>query len=470
MTSSRRGDSTDPGASPRPRVTAFTDGVVALAQHGRVGPLADDGRWIVPFALIAYVLGTTWSWEFPDYHGIPFPPIWLALACGSLIAWRVRRGAIGPIAAAAIVAVTAMLMTDVASVWTQGIRDIEIYLKAGVRWLDGAPVYMRVPLGVAPADLSNYPFLYPPVTLPLFGALGALPEPLAVGIWLTASLGALLAGLRWVGLRWRWCLLLLLWPPIVQGLWVGNVAVPLFAFFAIAPWRPGALAVGPIFKVYSGLASLWLLRREHWRELAAAVVAVAAITAASLLIVDVRLWSDWLTGLQVYQESQRLLPNLYGFGLARYMPFVVFAAIAAVVLILALRAAGRRDQLGRLGVATVVGSPSLFSHGFLVALPAMFRLDTAWFWLAFGITACAPGPAWFGALVIVVASWFVPAMRKRDAADDWHPLGAAPRPWPNAPRRTVDAPPRTPDHRGDPDPEDVADPAPDRVAAAEASP
>jgi hypothetical protein len=449
-------------------VAAATDRLVALSQRARIGPLADDGRWIVPFALVAYVLGTTWSWEFPDYHGIPFPPVWLALACGSLVVWRVRRGAIGPIVAAAIITVTAMLMTDVASVWTQGIRDIEIYLKAGVRWLGGAPVYMQVPLDVPPADLSNYPFLYPPVTLPLFGALGALLEPLAVGIWLTASLGALIVGLRRVGLRWRWCFVLLLWPPIVQGLWVGNVAIPLFVFFAVAPWRPAALAVGPVFKVYSGIAALWLLRRNHWRELVVAIAAGIAIAAASLLIVNVRLWSEWLVGLQVYQESQRLLPNLYGFGLARYIPFAAFAAIAVVVLILALRAAGRRDQLARLGVATVVGSPSLFSHGFLVALPALFRLDTAWFWLAFGITACAPGPAWFAAVAIVVVSWFVPSMRKR-TADEWHPLGASVRPWPDAPRRGDDAAPPTPvrdPHGGAIEPVDPAE----RVAAAEASP
>ncbi len=412
--------------------------LVALSRFARVGPLAEDGRWIVPLVLIAYVLGTTWSWEFPDYRGIPFPPVWLGLACGTLVSWRVRHGTIGPIPAAAIVAVTAMLMTDVASVWTQGFRDIEIFLKAGDRWLAGAPVYMNGPLAAAPADLSNYPFLYPPVTLPLFAALSVLPLPVAVAVWLGGSLAALLAGLRLVGLGRRWCLLLLAWPPIVQWLWVGNVAIPLFFFFAIAPWRPAALAVGPIFKIYSGLASLWLLRREHWRDLAVAVIGVALVTAASLLVVDLRLWSEWVAGLQAYQESQRLVPNLYGFGLARYVPFVAFAIVAPIILLFALGAGERRDQLARLGVATVTGSPSLFAHGFLVALPAMLRLDTAWIWLVFGITACAPGPAWFAALGIVIVSWFVPAMRKRAVADDWHPLGAEAAPWPAA--ATVGAP------------------------------
>ena len=399
----------------------------------RVGPLADDLRWLLPVGLGAYVLGTTWTWEFPDWHGIPFPPIFLGLVVTALLVWRWRVGAISPIAAAAIVALSAMAMTDVASVFTQGLRDLELYLKAGGRWLVGLPVYDQFPIVRAPADLSNYPFLYPPMTLPLFAALDVLPFPVAAGAWLAGSVAALIAGLRRVGLEWRWCLLLLAWPPVLQGLWVGNVAVPLFLFFAIAPWRPSALGVGPIFKVYSGIAGLWLLRREHWRSLAIVVLGVAAVVVVTLPLVGVTAWADWVAGLSAYQVSQRLVPNLYGLGLARYVPWIVFVLVAGVVLVLALRTRDSRDQLARLGVATVTGSPSLFSHGFLVTLPAMFRLDTPWLWLALGITSCAPGLAWFVVIGLLVASWYAPALRKRAVDDPWHPLGRAAEPWPAAP-------------------------------------
>jgi glycosyl transferase family 87 len=399
----------------------------------RVGPLADDLRWLLPIGLVAYVLAMTWNWNFPDWRGIPYPPLWLALVATVLAAWRWRVGAVGPIAAAAIVALTAMAMTDTASFFTQGLRDIGIYLKAGDRWLAGLPVYDQVPIDTAPADLSNYPFLYPPLTLPFFGALSQLPFPVATAAWAAASAAALLAGLRRVGLSWRWCLVLFAWPPIVQGLWVGNVAVPLFLFFAIAPWRPSALAVGPIFKVYSGIAGLWLLRREHWRSLAVAMFAVLAAVALTLPLVGLEQWRDWLAGLEAYQVSQRLLRNLYGFGLAGYLPWIVFVVAAAVVVVLALRTRDRRDQLARLGVATVTASPSLFSHGFIVTLPAMFRLDTPWFWLAFGMTACAPGLAWFVVIALLVVSWYVPHLRKGAVDDPWHPLGAATEPWPSAP-------------------------------------
>ena len=91
-----------------------------------------------------------------------------------------------------------------------------------------------------------------------------------------------------------------------------------------------------------------------------------------------------------------------------------------------------RSQLSRLGVATVVASPSLFSHGWLVALPALIRLDTPWFWLALGLTACSPGLAWFVALGLVIASWAVPALRRGSGRDPWHPLDRASEPWPSA--------------------------------------
>jgi glycosyl transferase family 87 len=399
----------------------------------RLRPIADDPRWLLPIGLALYVVTMTWDWNFPNKDGIPFNWLWSVLAGTALGLWRLRRASLDPIAAAAIVAISAMVLTDVTVLWTQALRDIELFVKAGDRWLIGAPVYMNVPMAVAPENLSDYPFLYPPLTLPFFGALALLPFPAAAGLWVAISATALLAGLRWVGLSWRWCLLILAWPPAFQGLFVGNVAVPLFALFAAAPWRPALLAIPPIFKLYSGIAALWLLRREHWRAAILGGIVVVGLCVVTLPVVGAGRWLEWIGGLQAYQVSQTLLPNnLYGYGLARYMPFVAYATIAIVVAVLALRARGRRDQLARLGVATLTGSPSLFSHGYLVAFPAMLRLDTPWFWLAFGLTTVVPGPAWFGAIALIVWSWFEPSLRKSRGFDPLHPLGAAAGAWPRA--------------------------------------
>lgn len=399
----------------------------------RLRLVAQDRRWLLPIGLAFYVLWATWGWNFPDENGIPFNWVWVGVAGTTVVVWHRWRAALDPIVAAAIVAVTAMLVNDVTLFWTHGMRDLALYIKAGDRWLSGAPVYFDVPLAVLPADPTNYPFLYPPVTLPLFGALAQFPLPVAAALWLGVSVAALLAALRWLGLSWRWSIVVLAWPPIAQGLFVGNVAIPMFALFAAAPWRPALLAIPPLFKPYSAIAALWLLRRRHWRSAIVGGLAVVAACVVTLPLVGLQLWVDWIRGLEAYQVSQQLLPNyLYGYGLARYMPLVSFLAIAAVVTVLAMRARGRREQLARLGVATITGSPSLFAHGYLVALPAMLRLDTPWFWLAFGITSCAHGPAWFGAIAVIVWSWFEPSLRKPRRFDPHHPLGAAPAAWPGA--------------------------------------
>src|SRR5688500_13816264 len=160
------------------------------------------------------------------------------------------------------------------------------------------------------------------------------------------------------------------WPGIAQGLYVGNVAVPLFALFAGAIAQPSLLTVPPLFKLYSGITSLWLLRREHWRSLVLGSAVVLGISALSVALAGVQPWIDWVRGLQTYQVSQELLrAYLCGCGLGRYMPLWLVAVFAVIVTLLALRARERREQLARLGVATVVASPSLFGHGWLVALP-----------------------------------------------------------------------------------------------------
>src|SRR5918995_286723 len=71
--------------------------------------------------------------------------------------------ALGAIETAAIIAVVAMVLTDVTSFWSQPLRDLALYVKAGDAFMAGAPVYARDPLAEVPTDLSNYPFLYPPV-------------------------------------------------------------------------------------------------------------------------------------------------------------------------------------------------------------------------------------------------------------------------------------------------------------------
>ena len=140
-------------------------------------------------------------------------------------------------------------------------------------------------------------------------------------------------------------------------------------------------------------------------------------------------------GLEAYQASQHLFPStLYGMSLFAILPVAVVVLTTVLVVLIALRVRGVRS-LARFGVATVIASPSLYSHGFLVALPAILELRTAWLLVALGVTAVPTGFSWWLVLPVVALSWLSALGRHAAEAhrnQGLHPLGATPGPWPGA--------------------------------------
>jgi hypothetical protein len=236
---------------------------------------------------------------------------------------------------------------------------------------------------------------------------------------------AAVATLRLFGLRWRWALLLLLWPPVFQGIQVGNVSVFTSLLFAAAPWVGAGLVVSAVFKVYSGVASLWLVRERRLRAVAMGLALVAAWSLLTLPLTGIDRWVEWWRGLDLFRASQPHLPHsLYGFGLPLYMPSIVALAVGAAVTLAAL-ATGGRDGLARLGLATVVIAPSLYAHGLIVALPAFLALRSIVLWTVLAITSVAPGTGWWVAIGISLLGWLVPALRSTGQEDAFHPLADA---------------------------------------------
>jgi hypothetical protein len=374
------------------------------------------GRLLVAL-LVADVFQAARGLGFPNGGRTSFWTVWLlagavAVIVASLLAAHFRPAApqLRPVEILAVLAVLAMVMTDVTMMW-QPLRDLGIYLKAGQHFLAGSPVYMHTTLTVQPADRTDYPYLYPPFTLPLFGALSLLPVPLVQAMWLGGSFCLVFLALRWIGLPGRWAALAVIWPPLFQGLWVGNVAVPALALFAVGPWLGAGLPLGAAFKSYTGIATLWLLKERRWVDVGVGVAALVALALVTLPLTGVGLWWKWLDGLRIYQTSQPLVPSLYGLGLPEYIPYPVYVALAVVAVIAALRAQGR-ESLARFGTATIVASPSLFGHGLLLAVPSLLSLRSPWLWLAIGFLSTPPGLQWWLAVVVVALSWVVPAMRR----------------------------------------------------------
>jgi hypothetical protein len=408
--------------------------------------LEGRGGWLAVGLLGAYLIWNARDRNVPLGSGVEYLPAWIivaavALLAGSLVARRLRpsRPWLRPVEAAAILAVVAMVLTDLTMTY-QPLRDLGIYLKAGQHYLAGAPVYLQAPMTARPVDLTNYPFLYPPPTLPPFAALSLLPAPVAQAVWVGGSLALGMAALRVIGLPWRWALMAVAWPPFFQGLWVGNVAVPALALFALGPWLGEGLVVGAVFKSYTGLAALWLARERRWTQIAVGVAVLAALGLVTLPLTGLGPWSAWVEALRLYQTSAQNVPALYGFGLPGFVPLWAFVALAVAAVLAALLPSGR-ESLARLGTATIVASPSLWGHGLLVAVPSMLSLRTPWLWLAIGITSAPDGLQWWYAIGLIVVSWFLPGMRRPETAtgrsadaslpldEPLHPLPSGEGPW-----------------------------------------
>jgi hypothetical protein len=340
----------------------------------------------------------------------------------------------------AIAAATSWLTYDFARLPNQPLRDIHLYLGAGATALRGASPYLTAPIA-ANTELEKLPFVYPPLTVPLFELLATIPRPLADAIWACGSIAAVVAAMWLLGIRGRWLLVLLAWPPVALGIAVGNVAS--FTFFLyVAGFRVGAaLVLSGIFKLQSTIPALWLIREEKWRSIAAGVGIVAILALIAVPLVGLHAWVDWLNGLRYFQESLSAHPKIEGLSLARRLgPTVAFAA---VVLAIAFGLLGRgRNGLARFGIASVVASPTLYFHGFTPLLAGALSLgpELLWFFLGIGDWSWhGLQSAWLAIVMVGVALLVARGFDLRPPADlspsraDVHPAGRTGQVWPDRP-------------------------------------
>ncbi|HEY3523107.1 MAG TPA: glycosyltransferase family 87 protein [Candidatus Limnocylindrales bacterium] len=424
----------------------MTRRVVSLARR-RAGPVALDS--VVAIAFIAVSVAMVRDWEIPKPGGVPFVPVYLAAIAAGLVAVRVVTGAAPPVAVLVVAVVAGMVLTDLTLVPTQAFRDLGIYFKAGQHFVAGRAVYQTGLTTSVPVDRTDYPYLYPPFTLPFVGLVSAVPLPIVEAVVTVVGVAALFVAFRLIGIRPRWWVPLLLWPPVFQGLYVGNVVVFTTLLFAAGPWFGAGLVLAAAFKAYSGLAALWLVRERRWHQLALGIAALVVVSIVTLPLVGIDQWRAWIAALDAFRRSQAVLPEyLYGGALPRYLPWVVSSALA-VLAVAAAAFARRTEGLARFGVATVVASPSLYGHGFILALPAITTLRLRWAWLALGLTTISPGGAnTWAAIVLVALSWVLLVLRRPSVSlpsegmtdqgrggeiASYDLLGGAARPWPAAP-------------------------------------
>ena len=178
----------------------FSDHLSRLASGGGRG-------WAVVGVLGAYILVASGGSDVPIGPGVAYWTAWISVAAAgvlvaSLASRRLRptRPWLRPVEVAAILAVAAMVLTDLTMTY-QPLRDLGIYLKAGHHFLAGTPVYLQARDDRAPGGPDQLPV---PLSAPDAAALRALSPCFRSHwprrIWVSGSLALGLLALRVIGL------------------------------------------------------------------------------------------------------------------------------------------------------------------------------------------------------------------------------------------------------------------------------
>jgi hypothetical protein len=295
----------------------------------------------------------------------------------------------------------------------------DLYL-AGDRILHGVSPYQSASLSAEAAEVRAGGSVqmvesprYPAPILLAAAPMSLIPREVAGVLFMLLSVGAVLAGLRLLGVTDRRCLLVacLSWP-VVFGVWLGNVS-PLLFLGAASAWRwrarafpaAGAIAAVVVAKVFVWPLAVWLLiaRRVRAFVLAAGIAVVATACAWAVIGFD---------GLTDYP---RLLLNVAAIGEGRGCSLVAAlisvgmspgAARAAALLggIVLLAVAWRLSRLpdgdrrafAMVVMVSLIASPIAWAHYLVLLFIPIALLETEF------------SSVWFVPMLAGLGPWPVP--------------------------------------------------------------
>lgn len=161
-------------------------------------------------------------------------------------------------------------------------------------------------------------YYYSPAFAQLLAPLTALPWQLFIAIWMMIAAAAL------AYLSGPLLMLVLLCPPVLVELQVGNIHFLLGLVAAVGLQYPAAWAFALLTKVTPGVGILWFAVRREWRSLLIACGVTAAIVVVSFVLAP-SLWFEWLTALRANSGTSYEWPVLP-------IPLVIRFALGAALI------------------------------------------------------------------------------------------------------------------------------------------
>jgi hypothetical protein len=258
-------------------------------------------------------------------------------------------------------------------------------------WLAGGDPYGPYPTPNGTLFEAGY-YAYPPPSLLLAAPLTLLPWWLS-GLLVQAV--AIVALERWVRrdtgrsvLPW-----LLLWPPLIQGLLIGQttliaLAALLHAELAFRERRDraaGLLLALALLKPQVGLLAvacllLMALRARRWRFLAGCAGASAVLWGGAAVVLGPAIYAQWLAGLQAYSAA---LPD-------RPMLFPPLGPLLLLAALLLWRRGRRADPFALALLAGTLAYPLSVLYILSPMAFALMRLRPTWQPWALALAWAAP--------------------------------------------------------------------------------
>ena len=263
--------------------------------------------------------------------------------------------------------------------------------------LDGTSPY---PHPDDPSILTGNPSVYPPLAILALVPLARVDFDVAYVLWSVLLIAAVAGAVRIVGLRdWRCYSLGLLSPPVVYGVFFGNITLLLLLPLALA-WRRRrhaaqvGLAVAALVAVKPFLLplTLWLALTRRWRATVVALVGGVALIVAPWAVIGFDGFRDYPRLVDrvesAYGPGTDSLPAALSWLATGHTARQVMCGVAALALV-ALAARLRRGPDGDLRVfailigVSVVATPMVWPHYVALLLVPLAiarpRVDATWF-------------------------------------------------------------------------------------------
>jgi glycosyl transferase family 87 len=274
------------------------------------------------------------------------------------------------------------------------LQDFGIFRVAARAVLDGRSPY---PAATAQGVSHFDKFVYPPATAFLFAPLAELPLAVAQVLMLVLGVVCVFIALRLLGVRdWRCYGVAAISSPAVNSLALGAVTSFMLVGVAAA-WRyrdrPGLsgllVAVTAVGKLFLWPLGLWLLATRRFRT--------TAIAAGAGLVLLVAGWAAiGFAGMRSYPHLLRVLSSVeegtsyspvalfqLSSTAAGFLTIVLAGLLVVAVLLAARGADGDRRALAIAVVGSLVVTPIVWLHYFLLLLVpiALYRprLSPLWF-------------------------------------------------------------------------------------------